>query len=152
MSRFATDDSKTFRKTEISFAYPSSFRKTVLYYMMFRPTLTIDDRLLHLPAGSKQAVVNHAKLPDLEDKRVRLIIRCGLLGYLAALSCACLVIFFAGKSFASEGLITPAWIRFVTNAFILTPAGLIAGLIVGSILVLKRKKSSRAAQEIRQSD
>jgi hypothetical protein len=74
---------------------------------------------------------------------MKLIIRCGLLGYLAALVCACVVAFVTGGTQTNDGFTSPAWIHIVVSAFTLTPIGLVGGLALGVILLLVSKKSAR---------
>lgn len=74
---------------------------------------------------------------------MKLIVRCGLLGYLTTLVCACVAAVVAGGTPLNEGLTYPEWINFVTNAFIMTPVGLVAGFVVGFFLVLLGKAAAR---------
>jgi hypothetical protein len=78
---------------------------------------------------------------------MKLIIRCGLLGYLAALVCACVVAFVTGSTQTNDGFTSPAWIHIVVSAFTLTPIGLVGGLALGVILLLVSKKSARRQVE-----
>jgi formate hydrogenlyase subunit 3/multisubunit Na+/H+ antiporter MnhD subunit len=78
---------------------------------------------------------------------MRLVIRCGLVGFLLSILCACVFLFLTGGSQANDSLVSPEWLKSVGIAFLLTPIGLVAGLIIGGVLLHFGKKSPTQPQD-----